>query len=669
MIDIDKIIKKMTVREKIGQLNLTSYSDAILPKIVSGEVGAILNIYDKDLVKQVQELALKSKHQIPLLIGEDVIHGFKTIFPVPLAEACSFNLDLIEKTAYISMLEARMEGINWIYAPMLDIITDPRFGRVMETSGEDPFLTSQIAQRKVRGIQQTDNNQITAACPKHYLGYGAVEAGLDYRMTDFSEYKMRSTYLPPFQAAIDEGALSIMHAFTTYNNLPVTINKYLLDDVLRKECEFSGILVTDWQCLKQLTKYQVLSSDEEAAQQGLLVGIDLDMHGQVYLNHLEQVISNNPQLLNTLDAAVRRILMVKLKMGLFNSQPENNNLEFNSKIRKHALQSANESIILFKNNNHLLPLQHDVKILCVGPFNSDQDIHLGAWACRGQKEDVISLRRGIESHFLNCQFFDTPLNTEETNWEKLRLACQDLDYIILALGEPRSYSGENNCRMNINLPFNQDLLIDFIYNLQKPIIGIVFAGRPLAITNLDEKADAIIWSFHLGCEAGNSLAKVLCGEVNPSAKTVITFPRELGQVPIYYNRYHTGRDELIHYVDGSTEPLYPFGFGLSYSKFIYHEFTYTYDKNTSKLRIDVTIENDSPYSGDEIIQVYAVANITYQLAPQQALIGFKKCRFSAYQKQKITLEALINREVYRDSLIIKVGPSSKLGMNKLLTIN
>ena len=666
MINIDKIIKKMTIKEKIGQLNLTSYSDAILPRIASGEVGAILNIFDKDQVKQVQELALKSKHQIPLLIGEDVIHGFKTIFPVPLAEACSFNLDLIEETAYLSMLEARMEGINWIYAPMLDIITDPRFGRVMETSGEDPFLTSQIAKRKVRGIQRNDNNQITAACPKHYLGYGAVEAGLDYRMTDFSEHKMRLTYLPPFKAAIDEGALSLMHAFTTYNNLPVTINKYLLDDVLRKECEFSGILVTDWQCLKQLTKYQVLSSEEEAAQQGLLVGIDLDMHGQVYFNHLEQVISNNPHLLNNLDTAVRRILTVKLKMGLFKENRENNNRELDSKIRKQALQSANESIILFKNSNHLLPLQNDAKVLCVGPFNSDQDIHLGAWACRGQKKDTISLKKGIESHFLNCQFFDTPLNTGETNWEELRLACQDMDYIILALGEPRSYSGENNCRMNINLPFKQDLLIDFIYNLQKPIIGMVFAGRPLTITNLDEKADAIIWSFHLGCEAGNSLAKVLCGEVNPSAKTVITFPRELGQVPIYYNRYHTGRDELIHYVDGSTEPLYPFGFGLSYSRFIYHDFTYNYSTETSKLRIKVTIENESSYSGDEIIQVYALSNITYQLAPQQALIGFKKHHFNASQKEEISLDVFIDWEIYRDSVVIQVGPSSRLGIKKLL---
>jgi len=669
MIDLNKLISKMTIKEKIGQLNLISYNEKTIDKIKSGEAGSIINANGYDLIYTLQEASNESNHKIPLLISTDVIHGYKTIFPIPLGEACSFNMDLIEETAYLSMKEARSEGINWIYAPMIDITNDPRWGRVIETSGEDPYLGQIIASRRVLGIQRKENNQATAACAKHYLGYGAVEAGLDYNTTDFSEHKMRNLYLPPFVAAINSEVMSIMHAFTTYNDLPVTMSDQLLNQVLRKECGFSGILVTDWDCLKQLANQRTVESDSEAAKIGLEVGIDIDMHSNLYHKYLEEWVSKDPELLKKLDQSVSRILTIKEKMGLFENRfTEKLDINIQKRLSEHALKSAVESIILFKNEDDILPLNKDLKILVVGPYNDDRDIHLGAWKCKGNEEDVTSLKEAIEKNFKNSSFFNTPLDTAKTDWEALKKAVKNSDYVLLAIGEPRSFSGENNNRMSIDLPFSQDYLVNFLYSQNASIIGLVLSGRPLAIKNLDNKAKAILWCFHLGTEAANAISKVLTGEEVPSAKTVITFPADIGQIPTYYNRYHTGRNQMLHYVDGDMKPLYPFGYGLSYAKFNYLDFELDFNKSSSELTITLDIENTSNLKASEIVQIYAIADSTYNLRPQIELIGFQKIAFKEHQRLKSNIHLKIDLKLYRKSLTIQVGPSSITGITKKIDL-
>lgn len=668
MVDIEKLLKKMSIEEKIGQLNLLSYHENIIEDIKAGTVGAVINAYSYEIVYKMQEASLSSPNKIPLLIGDDVIHGFNTTFPVCLGEAASFNLDLIEKSSYYSMLEARESGVNWIYAPMCDLTNDPRWGRIMETSGEDPFLNALVAARKVIGTQTLVDGQITAACAKHYLGYGAVEAGLDYASTEFSEQKMRNYYLSSFKAAIDAGVLSIMNAFTTYINLPVTMNKYLLDDLLRKECGFTGPVVSDWQCLRHLVNFKMVESDEEAALVGLQSGIDIDLNGKVYSRYLLEVIKENPPLIELLDKAVWRVLKMKEKMGLFqNPLPKKNPKPLSLEIRKHAQKAADEAIILFKNEDNILPLPQEAKILVIGAYNDDQDIHLGAWSSRGLKENNISLRQGLSKVFKNIIFYNTPEDSSKTNWKELKEATKGIDYILLALGEPRYMSGENNCRMTINLPFNQELLVDYISDLKLPFIGLVMAGRPLTITNLHQKAKAIIWSFHLGCEAGNSIARVLSGLVNPSAKTTVTFPKTLGQVPIYYNRYPYGRPDIAHYLDGEMEPLYHFGFGLSYANFIYSDFDYQYQNG--RLTIDLEIENKSSYDGKEIVQVYIIPELMKTLVPNKQLIGFWKGEIKAGSKRSVHIEMTPDVSQLRKSFNVMVGPSSQKGIVKRVLLD
>ncbi len=665
MINLQKMIKKMSISEKIGQLNLVSYREELLEPVRRGEVGAVLNIRDADAIKKLQEAALLSPHKIPLLIGDDVIHGFSTTFPVPLSEACSFNPDLMEASSFYSMLEAREAGINWIFAPMLDLTNDPRWGRIMETGGEDPYLNSIMAKSRVKGFQKEGDGRITAACAKHYLGYGAVEAGLDYATSDFSETKMRNYYLPPFKAAIEAGVMSVMSAFTTFNNLPVTMNHYLLNDVLRKECGFGGPVVSDWQAIKQLMNFKIASSEKEAANLAIEAGIDIDLHGRVYSKYLEELLIEKPELIDLIDQAVYRILNMKVQMGLFSDPFPKRNPVSTEEIRKQARKSADESIILFKNEDKILPLAKDANILVTGLFLNDRDIHLGAWSCNGRAENVVNIREGIEKRFEKADFYEI-LDIGKTNWEELKRQALNKDYIIVVLGEPRYLSGENNCRLSLNLPLNQEALIDFLSDLNIPLIGIISSGRPLIIENVEKKVKALLWNFHLGCEAGNSLAACLLGEVNPSAKTAVTFPKKFGQIPIYYNRYPYGRPDIVRYMDGDLDPLYPFGYGLSYSEFTYHDFNPILKGN--KLFIEFEIENISEFDGKEVVQIYVIPEVIKSLVPEKQLIAFKKTNLKAKSKACINMEIDLDLSNYRSGITIMVGSSSKSVTSKYLPL-
>lgn len=674
---VKKLLNQMTLLEKIGQLNLTGlydFKDSHLIK--EGKIGSILTYRGYKQIKEAQEVAVKeSRLKIPLLFGDDVIHGYRTITPIPLAEACSWNLDLIEEVADLTKQEAYQDGINWIYAPMIDITYDPRWGRIMETSGEDPYYTSLIAQAKVKGIQKPlPNGHIVAACAKHFLGYGAVEAGLDYNTTDFSKYRMRNIYLPPFQAAIKAQTFSIMNAFTTFDGLPITINQYLLKDVLRKECGFNGVLVSDWACLNQITKHGVASNLFDASIKSITAGIDIDLQGDVYINNLAEAVKDNKDLEILIDEAVLRVLKMKEKVGLFkNPYHFLDDSQLIDKIRKASRDLGDESIILLKNDNNTLPLK-DVKetILVVGPYNDDKDIHLGAWANNGKAEDVISIKEGLDQYYENIIYFNTS-NDLEIDYIHLTSLINKASKIIVTLGEPRSYSGENKNRQNLDLPFNQDELVNFLAGFNKPLIALVMAGRPLTINNLVKKTSSILWCWYLGVEAGSSIARTLTGIVNPSGKTVVTFPKSLGQVPLYYNQFKTGRSELLSYVDGDLEPLFPFGFGLNYGKIKYLNLNITFVKKTFCLLINYLVSNHSDIETTEITQVYFSSHHNPKLRPKLELCGFKRVKYgkneTKWEQIVIDLNNHFKIEDYKKlNLTIMVGSSSRDGLSQEIII-
>ena len=655
---IKELLNMMTLQEKIGQLNLVSYNDKTEEEVKSGLVGAVINSNNRDDIFRLQKAAGESRLKIPLLIGADVIHGFRTIFPVPLAESCSFNLDLIEAAATWSARAAAQEGINWIYAPILDLTNDPRWGRINESSGEDPFLIGMMAARRIRGIQRDGT---VGACCKHYIGYGKVESGVDYLTTDFSEHTLRTYFLPAYRAAVAAGALSMMSAFTTYNALPITASRTILNEILRQELGFNGVLVTDWDSLEHLFNYRLVDEGTEAAAIGIRCGIDIDMHSRIYQKYLPETVKRQPELLGLIDDAVLRVLKLKAKLGLFNQKSCPGKKDFSVIINEYAECLAVESIILLKNENKCLPLNPNTKLLVVGHFNNDGDIHLGAWSALGRPEETVTVEAGIRARFPNSEFFATPKNTGNTDFNALKQKAEAAEMVLLNLGEPRYLSGENNNRSTLDLPDNQDLLAEFLANENIPFIAYVAAGRPLAITGLANKALALLWSFHLGHQAGSALAKILAGIENPSAKTTVTFPRSLGQIPIYYNRLFCGRPELIHYLDEEITPLYPFGYGLSYSEFYYHLPEVSFNKDKQIVTVEGWIENVSDLPGKEVIQVYLLPQKTSVLCPVKSLIGFKKVEVAPHQSVSYQINCPINNKFYGDLVNIMVGPSSQLG--------
>lgn len=664
---INEIINKMTLKEKIGQLCLTgSHKDKVLNGISNGSYGSVLNHCGKDHVNQLQARAIQTKHKIPLLIGDDVIHGYRSIFPVPIGIACSFDLELIENLVKMSTQEASIEGINWIYSPMLDITRDPRWGRIMETAGEDPWYASLVGQSFVKGIQTPlKDGRITAACAKHYIGYGAVEAGIDYNTTDYSLYRLKNLYVPTFKKAIDSGVMSVMNAFTTFDGKPVTASKYLLNDLLREELEFKGVLVTDWECINQLPKHRVVKDDYEASILALKLGIDIDMQSDCYYDHLEKAVLENPTLEQKINESVMRVLAMKEAMGLFE---HSNVLEgayelMSSKNRQLCLKGAEESIVLLKNNNDTLPLKKNEKVLIIGPFVDEQDSHLGAWSCKGQKDDVVSIRTAFEKSD-NIKFYATDFEFKNLDKTVLEELIAGVDKIVITLGEPRYMSGENNNRIKIDLPFKQSEIVRYLAQFSKQLVGLIIAGRSLALNDVVDDLDAILFSFQLGIEAGHAYYNVLQGIKNPSGKLVTTFPKELGQVPIYYNRFSTGRSELINYVDGDLEPLYPFGYGLHYGEIKLNVLNIALAKT---LLIDLELENNSSREITEVVQVYLTISYYQMLRPKKEFIGFRKVTVKAENTIQTQIEIDLKQFVPSDleagvPLLIGIGTSSKTTM-------
>ena len=669
---INNLLARMTAAEKIGQLNLLTVgltetgpvsNQEIDYKIKNGQVGALMNAYSPKVVKQLQDLAIKnSRLKIPLLFGFDVIHGYRTIFPIPLAQAASWNPDLIKKLAHASACEAAQDGLHWTFSPMVDIVRDPRWGRVMESAGEDPLLASKIGVAMVTGYQGTELSQPSSimACVKHFALYGGAEAGRDYNTVDMSLARMHNDYLPPYIAAINAHAKSVMTSFNEVNGIPATGNYWLMKELLRDTYRFDGLLVTDYTAINEMMAHGV-GDAKEVTRLAINATTDMDMVGEMYVNQLSNLLKEKQIKIEQINEAVKRVLRVKWDLGLF-KQPYHHMGQLAYDKKQHqalAHQAALESIVLLKNANGVLPLNPNQKIAFIGPFVKDANQQLGEWRAIGQPEEATSLWQALQQekygdhiHYAKgCNFSDdkdlvTYLNKhggrienddpQQLLNEALSIAQQS-EVIVAVLGEPFGMSGEAASRTRIGLLPNQLNLLKALKKLNKPIVLVLMNGRPLTIEWPHHHIDAIVEAWYGGSEAGTAISDVLFGRYNPSGKLTMTVPRHVGQIPIYYNAKPTGRpyQQLNQqfaekykskYIDESNLPRYPFGYGLSYSNFHYHDLklnSSVLHKNT-KITASVIVTNNGKYNGHEIVQLYLHDKVASTTQPEKLLKGFKK---------------------------------------------
>ncbi|MEH7120631.1 glycoside hydrolase family 3 N-terminal domain-containing protein, partial [Neobacillus vireti] len=637
---INELIGKMTLEEKVGQLTQFLPSifgafgmtkDEIIAKLVEGEISyeefqAMERNYHKDEIREgllgsmggvtgaelsneLQKIAVEeSRLGIPLLFGLDVVHGYRTIFPIPLAEACSWDLELIEKTAEIAAKEASAAGIHWTYAPMVDITRDPRWGRIAEGAGEDTYLGSMIAVARVRGFQGEDvsHPERILACAKHFAAYGGAVGGRDYNTVDMSLQTLHEVYLPPFDAAAKAGVGTFMSAFNDLNGVPCTVNKYLLTDVLREQIGFKGFVVSDANSIAEVVVHGDSENRKEASKKALLAGLEMDMSQGTYKEDLPEQIKDGSIPVEVLDKAVRRILRVKFHMGLFeNPYRTNNEMEEKSLLAPEHIEIAREmakrSIVLLKNEDHILPLKKNLnKIAVIGPLADNKKDMLGTWAITGNEEDVVTILSGITSavesdteivYAKGCEV----IGDEGADFKTAVEIASESDVIITVVGENADMSGEASSRMDLNLPGRQEELLKALYQTGKPVIVILINGRPLSIPWAAENVAAIVEAWQLGIQTGSAVADVLFGDYNPSGKLVATFPYSVGQVPIYYNHPRTGRPAgkikfTSKYIDGPHQPLYPFGFGLSYTTFNYENLVVNSPEVTKDSLVTISID-------------------------------------------------------------------------------
>jgi len=674
---VNNLLSKMTLDEKLGQLNLPGAGDIttgqasnsdIGLKIREGKVGGLFNIKSIEKIKAVQKVAIEeSRLKIPLIFGMDVIHGYQTEFPIPLALSCSWDMKLIEKTARIAATEASADGICWTFSPMVDIARDPRWGRIAEGSGEDAYLGSQIAKAMVHGYQGDDlsKNNTIMACVKHYAMYGAAEAGRDYNTTDMSRSRMYNEYLPPYKAAVEAGAGSIMSSFNEVDGIPATANKFLLTDVLRDQWKFKGFVVTDYTGINEMVNHG-LGDLQKVSLLALKAGVDMDMVGEGFLTTLKESLKEGKITIEQINNACRLILEAKYKLGLFDDPYKYCDEHraateiFTEANLKFAREAAAKSFVLLKNKDQLLPLKKNTTVALVGPLANSKENMLGTWAVAADFTKPLSLFSAMKNKVANnvsvlyakganisedsafearVSVFGKPFDRDNRSADILIKEALDAaakaDVIVAAMGETAEMTGESSSRSDISLPQSQKDLLKALIKTGKPIVLVLFTGRPLAIKWEQENIPAIINVWHGGTEAGNAIADVLYGDVNPSGKLSTTWPQNVGQIPIYYNHKNTGRplEEgkwfekfRSNYLDVSNDPLYAFGYGLSYTSFSYSDISLSKStiKSNEKLDIKVTVTNTGNYDGAETVQLYIrdmVASIT---RPVKELKGFEK---------------------------------------------
>ena len=657
---VTELMAKMTLEEKIGQLN--QYNDDITAtgpvtkdadkagQVRAGKLGSILNAIGAKNTKNWQDQAMQSRLKIPLLFGQDVIHGFRTTFPIPLGETATWDMNLIEKSARIAATEASAYGIHWTFAPMVDIGRDPRWGRVMEGAGEDTYLGTLVGKARVKGFQGTGlgNKDAVMACAKHFAAYGAAVGGRDYNSVDMSLRQLHETYLPPFKAVSDMGVATFMNSFNDINGIPATGNKYLQRDLLKGAWNFQGFVVSDWGSIGEMIPHGFAKDNKDAALKAIIAGSDMDMESRSYINHLAELVKEGKVDIQLVDDAVRRILTKKYELGLFDdpyrfiNEKREKEQANNPEHRKFAREIGAKSIVLLKNENQLLPLSPTTKkVAIIGPFAKATVENHGFWsiAFPDDSQRIVTQFDGIKaqldknSELLYAKGCNANDNDKSLFAEAVETA-KKADVVIMTLGEGHAMSGEAKSRSNIHFSGVQEDLLKEIAKTGKPIILMINAGRPLVFDWASENIPTIVYTWWLGTEAGNSIADVLFGKINPGGKLPMTFPRTEGQIPIYYNHYNTGRpaknntdrNYVSAYIDLDNDPAYPFGFGLSYTTFQYSDVNVsaTQLKGNQTLTASVTLTNSGNYDGEEVVQLYIRDLVGKVVRPVKELKGFQK---------------------------------------------
>jgi beta-glucosidase len=675
---IASLLKKMTLEEKIGQLNQYSGDNTITgpltinpnkqEEIKSGKIGSMLNIIGSQYTRQYQELAMQSRLKIPLLFGLDVIHGYKTTFPLPLAEAASWDLKAMELSARIAATEAAASGIHWTFAPMVDISRDPRWGRVMEGAGEDTYLGSKIAYARVKGFQGVQLGDLNSvmACVKHFAAYGAAVGGRDYNSVDMSSRMLWETYLPPFKAAVDAGAATFMNSFNDINGIPATANAYIQRDILKGKWKFQGFVVSDWGSIGEMIAHGYCHDGKEAAEKAILAGNDMDMESNAYRNNLAQLVKEKKVSMAIVDEAVSRILRKKFELGLFEDPYRYCNKERqeaalnNPEHTKAAREMASKSIVLLKNEKNVLPLSKEVKTIAfIGPMVKLKRANHGFWAVDLKEIDstyIVSQWDGLlnkvgnKSKVLYAKGCGVE-NTSKAGFQEAIDVANQSDVVVVSIGERWNMSGEAKSRSNIHLPGVQEELVMELQKTGKPIVVLINAGRPLIFNWTADTMPTILYTWWLGSEAGNAIADVLFGDYNPSGKLPMSFPREEGQIPIYYNHFSTGRPSINEdkiyksaYIDLPNSPKFPFGYGLSYTHFTYSDLKLSTSKmkRNEVLDVSVTISNTGNYDGAEVVQLYLQDKFGSVVRPILELRDFQKIQLGKGESK--TLHFSIDKE-------------------------
>jgi beta-glucosidase len=691
---VRNLMKKMTLDEKIGQLNLLTpgggvatgavVSSDVEKKIKEGNVGGLFGVIGVDKIKVAQDFAVnQSRLKIPLIFGSDIIHGYKTIFPIPLALSSSWDMEVIEKSARIAAIEATADGLCWNFSPMVDIARDPRWGRIAEGAGEDPYLGSKVAVAMVKGYQGNDlsKDNTMMACVKHFALYGAAEAGRDYNTTDMSRIKMYNEYLPPYKAAVDAGVGSVMSSFNEIDGIPATGNKWLLTDLLRKQWGFKGFVVSDYTSVNEMTAHG-MGDLQTVSALSLRAGLDMDMVGEGFLTTTKKSLLEKKVTLQEIDLACRRILEAKYKLGLFDdpyryidvSKPAKEILT--AQRRQEAREIAIRSFVLLKNNNQTLPLKKTGTIALIGPLANDQSNMLGTWSVSGDSKLSIPVIDGIKNvagsnvnvlYAKGANISDDTLFAKKVNVfgtrididkrtpdemlnEALEMANKS-DVIVAVVGEASEMSGEAASRTDITLPESQKKLIRALVKTGKPVVLVMMSGRPMALAEENKLATSILHVWHAGTEAGNAIADVLFGNYNPSGKLSVSFPVNVGQVPIYYSQKNTGRPSSddspkfqSNYLDAPNTPLFPFGYGLSYTSFSYGEVSLnkTSMKMNERITASITVTNTGKYDGEEVVQLYIRDLIGSVTRPVKELKEFQKIKLKAGESKKVNFTINVN---------------------------
>jgi beta-glucosidase len=667
---ISLLMKEMTLEEKVGQMNQYNGSwDVTGPKpesgtneekynnIKKGWVGSMLTVRGVKEVRAVQKIAVEeTRLGIPLIFGFDVIHGYKTISPIPLAEAASWDLEAIKNSARIAAVEASASGLNWTFAPNVDISNDARWGRVMEGAGEDPYLGSKIATARVKGFQgENFDNTSIIACAKHFAAYGFVEAGREYNSVDMSNSKLYNTVLPPFKAAVDAGIRTFMNSFNTLNGVPATGNSFLQRDILKGAWGFKGFVVSDWASIGEMVTHGYAADGADAAKKAAIAGSDMDMESNIYVTELVKLVKNGVVKESVIDDAVRRILRVKFELGLFDNpykycDEAREISDIGNKAHNDGvLDMAKKSIVLLKNDKNLLPLKKEgIKIALIGALAKDKNSPLGSWRIAADDNTAVSVLEGMQQYknnilvyekgtdvATNKQLFvdEVKINTTDfSGFEAAKNAAKNAEVVVMVLGEIGYQSGEARSRTELGLPGNQQQLLEEVYKVNPNIVLVLNNGRPLALPWAAANIPAIVEAWQLGTQSGNAIAQVLYGDYNPSGKLTMSFPRNVGQCPIYYNLYNTGRptdkDQNVfwsHYSDVEKTPLYPFGYGLSYTSFAYKNLKIakpSFQKN-EKIEVSVDVTNTGNFDGKEVVQLYINDVAASIVRPVKELKGFE----------------------------------------------